>query len=156
MDVKDYLDKLEKKLEKKNLEEFWILVDRDDFKPIKDLSDKELKDKIKKKINYYAGKRIAHVTIFVKNKESSIKANDSLVHLVFGIRKISKTGLLVNVAESLKILYYKDDLENKKITFKDVQRFMKLCADGILNSSVIGGIKYSKLMDKLKEKNIKF
>ena len=156
MDVKDYLDKFEEKIDNKKLDEFWILVDRDDFKPIKDLSDKELYKKIKDKVKYYAGKRIALVKIFVKNKESSIKANDSLIHLVFDIRKISCTGLLVNVAESLKVLYYQDDLEKKKTTLKDVQRFMKLCADGILNSSVIGGIKYSKLMDKLKEKNIKF
>jgi hypothetical protein len=33
---------------------------------------------------------------------------------------------------------------------------MKLCADGIIGSSMIDGIKYSKLMDKLKEKKIKF
>ena len=84
------------------------------------------------------------------------KKNESLVDLVFGINKISETGLLVNKAESLLVLYYQDDLENKKINFKDIQRFMKLCADGILNSSVIGGIKYSKAIDKLKEKKIKF
>lgn len=156
MDIKKYLDKLEEKLEKKDLEEFWVLVDREDFKPIKGLSDKELYKKIKDKLKYYAGKRIAYVKIYVKNRESCIKKNESLVDLVFGIKKISESGLLLNEAETLLVLYYQDDLENHKITLKDTQKFMKLCADGILNSSVIGGIKFSKLMDKLKEKNIKF
>jgi hypothetical protein len=156
MDIKKYLDKLEEKFEKKDLEEFWVLVDREDFKPIKGLSDKELYKKIKDKLKYYVDKRIAYVKIYVKNRESCIKKNESLVDLVFGIRKISETCLLVDTGRTLLVLYYQDDLENHKITLKDVQRFMKLCADGILNSSVIGGIKFSKLMDKLKEKNIKF
>jgi hypothetical protein len=120
------------------------------------LSDKELYKKIKDKVKYYAGKRIAHVTIYVKNRESCIKKKENLVDLVFDIRKISDSGLLVDTGRSLLVLYYQDDLENNKITLKDVQRFMKLSADGILRSSVIGGIKFSKLMDKLKEKNIEF
>ena len=33
---------------------------------------------------------------------------------------------------------------------------MKLCADGHIGSSVIGGIEFSKIIEKLKEKNIKF
>ena len=156
MDIKKYLDKLDEKIDNKELDNFWLLVDRIDFKPIKGLSDKEFYKKIKNKIKYYAGKRIANIKIYVKNRSSCIKEKDSLVHLVFGIRKISDSGLLVSTGESLKVLYYEDDLEEKKPTLKDVQRFTKLCADGILGSSVIGGIKYSKLMEKLKEKKIKF
>jgi hypothetical protein len=156
MDIKKYLDKLDEKIDSKNLDMFWLLVDRVDFKPIKDLSDKEFRKKIKDKISYYAGKRISNVKIYVKNRNSCIKEKDSLVHLVFGIRKISDSGLVVPTGRSLKVLYYADDLEKKKPTLKDVQRFMKLCADGVIGSSMIGGIKYSKLMDKLKEKKIKF
>jgi uncharacterized protein YegJ (DUF2314 family) len=156
MDIKKYLDKLDEKIDKKDLDMFWLLVDRIDFKPIKGLSDKIFYKKIKDKIGYYAGKRIANVKIYVKNRDSSIKEHDSLVHLVFDIRKISNSGLLENVPGSLKVLYYQDDLEKNKPTLKDVQRFTKLCADRILGSSVIGGIKFSKLMDKLKEKKIKF
>jgi hypothetical protein len=156
MDVKKYLDKLDEKIDNKRLTNFWLLVDRVDFKPIKNLSDKDFYKKIKDKVNYYAGKRIANVTIYVKNKNSYIKKNDSLVHLVFDIRKISPSGLLSDTGRSLKVLYYQDDLEQNKPKLKDVQRFAKLCSDGILGSSVIGGIKFSKLMDKLKDKKIKF
>ena len=156
MDIKKYLDKLDEKIDNKDLENFWLLVDRRDFKPIKGLSDKEFYKKIKNKINYYAGKRIANVTIYVKNRNSCIKENDSLVELVFDIRKISDSGLLINSPESLLVKYYQDDLEEKKLRLKDVQRFMKLCADSVLGSSVIGGIKFSKLMDKLEDKKIKF
>ena len=155
MDIKKYLDNLDEKLDKKKLENFWLLVDRIDFKPIKDLSDKEFYKKIKNKVNYYAGKRIANVTIYVKNRASCIKKKESLVNLVFDIRKVSDTGLLDH-GRSLLVLYYEDDLDNKKPTLKDIQKFTKLCADGVLTSSVIGGIKYSKLMDKLQKNNIKF
>jgi hypothetical protein len=155
-DTLNYLNKLEAKIEKKDLEDFWMLVDREDFKPIKGLSDKELYKKIKNKLGYYAGKRIALVKINVKNESSYVKNKESLIHVVFDIRKISSSGLLDHTGSSLKVLYYEDDLEKNKLTLKDVHRFMKLCADDILGSSVIGGIKYSKLMVKLKEKKIKF
>jgi hypothetical protein len=156
MDVKKYLDKLDEKIDNKRLTNFWLLVDRVDFKPIKNLSDKDFYKKIKDNISYYAGKRVANVTIYVKNKNSYIKKNDSLVHLVFDIRKISPSGLLSDTGNSLKVLYYQDDLVHKKPTLKDVQRFAKLCSDDILGSSVIGGIKFSKLMEKLKDKKISF
>jgi hypothetical protein len=156
MDVKKYLDKLDEKIDNKRLTMFWLLVDRVDFKPIKNLSNKDFYAKIKDNINYYAGKRIASIKIYVKNKNSYIKKNKSLVELVFDIRKISPSGLLSDTGRSLLVLYYQDDLEQNKPTLKDVQRFAKLCSDGILGSSVIGGIKFSKLMDKLKDKKIKF
>jgi hypothetical protein len=156
MDIKKYLDKLDEKIDNKRLTMFWLLVDRIDFKPIKNLSDKDFYKKIKDKVNYYAGKRIANVKIYVKNKNSYIKKNDSLVHLVFGIREVSPSGLLSSTGRSLLVLYYQDDLEQNKPTLKDVQRFAKLCSDGILGSSVIGGIKFSKLIGKLKDKKINF
>ena len=156
MDTLDYLNKLSKKIKEKKLQVFWLMVDREDFKPLKNYSDKELKELFKNKIKYYAGKRIATVKFYVDNKESSIKKNESLVHLVFGIRTISDRGLFDETGLSLKVLYYQDDLDIKKPTLKDVQRFMKLCADKILRSSVFGGIKFSELMKKLEDKKIKF
>ena len=132
------------------------MVDREDFKPIKNHSDKQLKELFKNKIKYYAGKRIAIVKFFVKNREASINNDDSLVDLVFDIRIISDRGTLNDTGSSLLIKYYQDDLDKKKPTLKDVQRFMKLCADDILRSSVIGGHKYSDAMKKLKTQKIKF
>jgi hypothetical protein len=156
MSTLDYLNKLSKKIKEKKLQVFWLMVDREDFKPIKIDSDKQIKELFKNKIKYYAGKRIAIVKFFVKNKESYIEKNDSLVHLVFDIRKISDRGALNDTGSSLKIKYYQDDLDNNKPTLKDVQRFMKLCADDILRSSVIGGHKYSDAIKKLKIQKIKF
>jgi hypothetical protein len=156
MDTLEYLNKLSKKIKEKDLQVFWLMVDREDFKPIKNHSDKQLKELFKKKIKYYAGKRIATIKFFVDNKESSINKNESLVHLVFGIRKISDRGLLNETGLSLKVRYYQDDLNVKKPTLKDAQRFMKLCADETLRSSVIGGHKYSDLIKKLDTLNIKF
>jgi hypothetical protein len=156
MDTLDYLNKLAEKIENKDLEVFWLMVDRDDFKPFKNYSDKELKNLFKKKIKYYEGKRIATIKIYVKNKQSCIDKNDSLVELVFGIFKIDYNGSLDDTGMSLLVKYYKDDLDIKKPALKDVQRFMKLCANNILGSSVIGGVKFTKLMTELKNKKIKF
>ncbi len=156
MSTLEYLNKLAKKIEDKDLEVFWLMVDREDFKPIKNHSDKQIKELFKNKIKYYSGKRIAIVKFYVDNREVSIKKNDSLVHLVFDIRTISDRGTLHDTGSSLKVKYYQDDLDKKKPTLKDVQRFMKLCADDILRSSVIGGHKYSDLIKKLKTQKIKF
>jgi hypothetical protein len=134
---------------------FWLLVDRDDFKPLKNYTNKKLKEMFKNKIKYYEGKRIADIKIYVDNKESSINKHESLIHLVFGIWKISDRGLLNSTGQTLKVRYFKDDLDIKKLTLKDVQRFMQLCANNILGSSVIGGIKYSKLVKELEDKKIK-
>ena len=114
MDVKKYLDKLDEKIDNKRLTNFWLLVDRVDFKPIKNLSDKDFYKKIKDNISYYAGKRVANVTIYVKNKNSYIKKNKSLVELVFDIRKISPSGLLSDTGRSLKVLYYLHSIEFAK------------------------------------------
>ena len=122
----------------------------------KNINDKDLKEKFKNKISYYAGKRIATIKIYVKNRKSAIKKNESLIDLVFDIKKINSLGLLESTPRSLVVLYYQDDIEKKKVSLKDVHKFMKLCADGILGSSVIGGIKFSKLMNTLKEKKIIF
>jgi hypothetical protein len=156
MSTLDYLNKLSNKIKEKKLQVFWLMVDREDFKPIKIDSDKQIKELFKKKIKYYTGKRIAIVKFFVKNKELYINKNDSLVHLVFDIRTISDRGTLNDTGSSLKVKYYQDDLDKKKPTLKDVQRFMKLCADDILGSTVIGGLKYSDLMKELKTKKITF
>ena len=90
MDIQKYLDELNEKIEKKQLEKFWLLVDRDDFKPIKNISDKEFKEKINKKINYYADKRIANIKIYIKNKASYIKKNQVLLNLFLILEKYLK------------------------------------------------------------------
>jgi hypothetical protein len=156
MDTLEYLNKLKEKIIKKNLGMFWLMVDREDFKPLKNYSDKQLKDLFKNKIKYYAGKKITMVKFYVDNREISIKKNDSLVHLVFSIKEISDRGLLDDTGLSLNVSYYQDDLAIKKPTLKVIQRFMKLCSNKILRSSVIGGIKYSELIKKLVDKKIKF
>ena len=114
MDTLDYLNKLSKKIKEKKLQVFWLMVDREDFKPLKNYSDKQLKELLKKKIKYYEGKRIANVKIFVKNKESYIKKNDSLVELVFDIRKISDRGFLNDTGLSLLVKYYLHSIEFAK------------------------------------------
>jgi hypothetical protein len=152
----DYLNKLHKRVKERQIDQFWMLVDRPDFKPIKNLTNREIREKIENNLKYYAGKRIAIVKINVINDELRVKKNDSLIHLVFDIWKIDSTGYLRSSSESLKVRYYKDDLEKRKLKLKDVHRFMQLCANNILGTSVIGGLKFSVLMKKLEDKKIVF
>jgi hypothetical protein len=153
-----YLKELDKKYSKKDMNYFWVMCDNETFKPMKNYSDKEIQNKFMKNPTKYAGRSVAHITIYIKYRIGALIDNDSLIHVIITIFKIQQDGKInySSGVKTLMVLYFKDDLEKKKFKTKDVERFMRLCYDGVLRSEVLNGKPFKVLMKELKKKKIKF
>jgi hypothetical protein len=161
MDTKEmleYLKDLDKKYEKLNMRDFWVMCDTESFRPIKGLSEKELKEKLMNKPGHYGGRRIANVRIYVKDRKLAITENESLIHLIIQVFQIKEDGKLKvsGGVKTLLVLYFKEDLEKKKFRTKDAERFLKLCADGTLRSGLMNGMPYRDAIKQLHKKGITF
>ena len=80
MDSLEYLNKLKEKIIIIKSDMFWLIFDRENFKQLKNYSDKEL---FKSRIKYYADKKITIVNFYIDNKESNIKKNYSWYSILF-------------------------------------------------------------------------
>jgi hypothetical protein len=155
-EVYDYLKALEKKYAEKKLEDFWVFTDRATFKPIKESQEKVHKY-LKKNAARLAGEHIAVISVYIKPSKTYIKKNKSLVSLMITVFGIKENGTLSSIDRNgLRVYYKKKDLELRKFKLADVDRFMRLCADGILESETMIGISLRTALKKLKNKNIDF
>jgi hypothetical protein len=157
-DIKKYLKKLRKTLENKELQSFYVMVDRNDFKPMKGYdTPKDLMKMTMEKKQYYAGKRIADISLFIHDK--GIKTGEFVFSIKVVIYKIKENGKLdqnINTMTGLMVNYYPDDLENQPFKLRHVETFMRLCADDVLYIETLNGNKYKNVMKMLEKKGIDF
>jgi hypothetical protein len=155
-DIKAYLKKLKKTLASKELESFYVMCDRADFKPIKGYdTPREFNDMLQEKKQYYAGKRVADITLNVNLK--GLKEDEPVFYIKIVIYKITEEGKMLNKAgHTLGALigYYPDDLEEKPFKLKHVERLMDLVGDGLLSTDTLFGMKYTDAIKRLKKKGI--
>lgn len=150
----DYLKALAKKYEERKLEVFWVFTDRATFKPIKEPQEKVLKY-VKKNAARLAGQHIAVITVYIKASKTHIKKNKPLVSIMMTVFGIEKNGSLSTIDENSLLVYYKKkDLELRKFKLADVERFMRLCAEGILESETMIGMSLRNALKKLDKMNI--
>ena len=64
MDIETYYNKLKEKIDDKELNNFWIICKRTDFKPIKNKNKKEIRNYINERLQYYKNKNIANIKIY--------------------------------------------------------------------------------------------
>lgn len=157
-DIKKYLKKLGKTLKDKDLESFHVMCDRVDFKPMKGYHvPKDLMDMFAERIQYYAGKRVAHISLYTHPE--GLKTGRFVFSIKIEIYKILDNGRLshsINDTRGVMINYEPDDLERRRFHLKDVEKFMRLCADGTLYIETLNGQWYKKVLKMLKKKGIDF
>jgi len=157
-DIKKYLKKLKKTLEEKELESFYVMVDRTDFKPIKGYyTPGDLMKMTMEKKQYYAGKRIARISLYTNLK--GLKTNESIFSTKIVIYKILENGKLnfdINDMVGIRVNYYPDDFEKRRFRLKDVEKFMRLCADNVIYIETLNGNKYKNVLKILEKKGIDF
>lgn len=157
-DIKKYLKKLRKTLENKELQSFYVMVDRNDFKPMIGYdTPRDLMKMTMEKKQYYAGKRIADISLFIHEK--GIKSGEFVFSIKVVIYKIKDNGKLdqnINTMAGLMVNYYPDDLEHKPFKLRHVETFMRLCADDVLYIETLNGNKYKKVIKMLEKKGIDF
>lgn len=155
-DIKAYLKKLKKTLVSKELESFYVMCDRTDFKPIKGYdTPKEFNSMLQEKKQYYGGKRVADITLNVNRK--GLKDDEPVFYIKIVIYKITDEGKMLNKAGQVQgalIGYYPDDLEERPFKLKHVERLMHLVGGDILSTDTLFGMKYMDVIRKLKKKGI--
>lgn len=151
-----YLKKLKRTLVSRELESFYVMCDRSDFEPIKGYgTPKEFNDMLQERKQYYAGKRVADITLNVNKK--GLKEKEPVFYIKIVIYKITEEGKMLNKAgKTLGALigYYPDDLEERPFKLKHVERLMQLVGDGYLNIDLFNGNTYQYIVKHLKKKGI--
>jgi len=157
-DIKKYLKKLKKTLEEKELESFYVMVDRTDFKPMKGYdTPRDLMKMTVEKKQYYAGKRIADISLYTNLK--GLKTDEFIFSIKIVIYKILENGKLsFNIKDTvgIRVNYYPDDFEKRRFRLKDVEKFMRLCADNVIYIETLNGNKYKNVLKILEKKGIDF
>lgn len=155
--VKLNILKFMKKVNDKNMEpNFWTIVDRSDFKPLKKSiksnkkttksnihSLKEITDNIiNKKTEYYKNKKFAEIKIHF-HKSVILKCDDikyyrkirtkpiiTITITMYPTNDYGKISLLKK--KELKVNYYIDDLRNLNFKMKNIEVLMRLLSDNVV------------------------
>jgi hypothetical protein len=178
--IKKNLTRFNNKIIDKNLDtNFWIIVDRADFKPLKRIintknkeikvnihSIKEIRDNIlDEKGEYYKEKKFSDIKITIDEdileqindiKEYKNLKNKILLFVHIIIYPIDTNGELdIENKWELKVKYFIDDFRNINFKLKNIEVLMRLVADNIVSTKSANGISYKNLsvkIDKDKDK----
>lgn len=154
-DAKKYLKQLEKTLRVKELESFYVMCDRSDFKPMRYDTPRDLMNMFAEKIQYYRGKRVAYISLFTNVK--GLKTNELVFSIKIVVYRIKDNGRLdQDYVRGLLVNYQPDDFERRKFRLKDVEKFMRICADEILNTETLNGNWYKNIIKMLKKRGVDF
>lgn len=172
-EIKFNLENFNHKLINKDLKDnFWIIADRIDFKPLtKDIVvNKKI---IKKNINtikdikeiylgekweYYKEKKFAQIHVFIDeelltNLEKSIYKNIKnkiILSVNIKIYLIDHNGnIKLNNKWELKVNYNVQDLTNIHFKLKNIEVLMRLAYDSVITTNNIKGINYKTLLTKI-------
>ena len=149
--MEEYFNKLKDKIKEKKLNEFWILSDRSDFKPIKTTNEKSIKKMLKDKSQYYKNKHICNVKLIFKSniKFSKIDEEEWIFSIVIDVYNIDEDGKLDNDDISLLTIYYDaNDLINNKFTLAELNEMIGIATDRKVVTDLTG-IKYSSYIKKI-------
>jgi hypothetical protein len=154
----EYLKELDTKYTERNMTYFWAMCDNETFKPMKKYSDRQIEAKFMKNPERYKGRWVANIKVYIDNTKHAVKQDDSLIDVIYNIFKVKNNGEIDfdGRAKTLRALYFKDDLNKRKFKSKDIEKFMKLCYEGVLRSDVLNGKPFKLLMKELKKKKIDF
>ncbi len=156
--MEEYIVKLREKVKSRKMGFFWLMPNRKDFKPII-FSEKEMTQRITDNLSKYAGKQIANVRcILAPDPKRAIARDECLVRFSVTVYTIREDGhmKMTNRSTGVTVEYYEDDLNDRKFAFKDMERFVKLCAEGHISSDAIQGRTFKQHIDALKKKRIIF
>ena len=175
--IKKNLVSFNKKIISKNMNNnFWVIADRSDFKPLKKIniknnkeiktnihSIKEIRDNILDiKGEYYKDKKFADIKITINdeilekiniiNEYKNIK-NKVILNIHITIFLIDSTGNLnLNDKWELKVNYYIDDFRTLNFKLKNIEVLMRLVMDSVITTKSISGINYKTLLEKINNK----
>ena len=159
MEDNNYLEELRDKLEKKQLDDFWIYLDNKKFKPLHYTKD-EILDIIQEDLDTYIDNKFAHIRIGIKKniKDYSINHENvfSIRIVIYTITKKGKFGRSSELMWGCLIKYDLFDLLDRKFSIDDLKIILDSVNKTIITSDGISGMIYEDMIKALKKNKIKF
>lgn len=158
-DIENYYNKLKEKINDKELNDFWVLCNKTDFKPFqKNVSKTAIKKLIKEDIDNFSKKYLANISIVFKPKINfdKIKPDDKILTIKIYIYLVSKDGKIdTSIADtwSLTIHYSLNELENNKFSMTELDKMVESVRKKKVISDLVG-ISYTDWINN-KKKSIK-
>jgi hypothetical protein len=154
-DVRKYLTELDKKLEERELHNFWVMSGSKSFKPIKNVRVRDIKAMLADRVEHYKNKRIAEVDVWMNPKK--IDTGGFVMSIKVVVCQISEEaeierrpydtwGVCVN--------FYPEELRMTRFSLKMVEVFMRLAHNKTLVTDTLNGMRYTNLLKKLKKMKI--
>jgi len=154
-DVKEYLTELMQKLADRELDNFWVMSDNADFKPIKRITKAEIKKKLAKKPQYYRGKHIAEVDVWMNPKKVDTKEFVmSIKVMIFEIDEDGEIDKKSYKVWGICVNFMTEDLKKIKFSLKLVEALMRLANDKTYMNDTLNGELYKNFLSKLKKYKI--
>jgi len=142
--MEEYLNKLEKDLSDKKLDNFWVLLN-DEFKAIKK-SKTEIKKMLKDDLDKYQNKKIANIELYTNINGISKKSWIFGIKItIYEIDENCKIDTTSNSVWGAYIKYNEDELKNNKFKLNSLEKLVKKVGDKKLTSSLITGINFSEV-----------
>ncbi len=148
--MEQYLEKLKKDLDKKNINNFWVLCDHETFKIIKDTKENIIK-KLQNNPDKYGNQNIAFISLVTNN--AGFKKNDWIFAIKINIYQINEKGKINQTpydSWGLILKYLESDLEEKKFKIEYVEKLIDLVNEKIIVSA-LDGIYYNDFLKKIKK-----
>jgi len=142
--MEDYLTELNKDINDKNLDNFWVICN-EEFKPIKK-SKSEVKKILKEKAEKYANKKIANIQLIIHDK--GIQSDSWVFAIKITIFIIDTNGNIEKSPEDqwgLHLKYNQDELLKHKFKFGYLEKLLKKVVSKKVTSNMLFGSYYSEL-----------
>ena len=166
-DFIDYYQKLQDKISEKEINNFWVICDRIDFKPIKNISKVDIQKYILGKVQYYREKTLANVK-FIFESDTKLKKHinsktglldDSALVLtikiyIYCINNDGKIDYDDSNTWSLVISWTKDELNNNHFTIDELKKMIDTAYLRKIMSDM-AGISYTSWLNRFNKLNKK-
>ncbi len=161
-DFLDYYEKLQDKISEKEINNFWLICDRADFKPIKNMTKDDIQKYILNKVQYYRGKTLANIRFIFKsntelkkhtNKETGLLDDNATILIIkIYIYFINNEGEIdyddANTW-SLVVSWTKKELNNNHFTIDELKKMIETAYLRKIMSDM-SGISYTSWLNRFR------
>jgi hypothetical protein len=152
-----YLDSLREKLKEKNLYNFWTFPDRSGFKKIKDYNRQKMQNFVDKDTKKYADRNIVEISIITFHRSEddskySFKNMGTFLGIDISVKPIDKNGKIKSRDTwGGRFVWNAEDFKTTKISFKLLEKIMKIVVDDRMSFASITGTPVTRLLTDLKK-----
>jgi hypothetical protein len=153
----NHLNDISKKLKEHKLFSFWYFPDQKGFKnKLNKMGYEDVEKMVKKDISNYKNRLITQIRICTMHGDTTGFAAQYGVLLTASANtyKIEENGKLTDIEYAIKIRWNEDDFKVSKLTFKLLERMMRISAAKKYKCVETFGCKLTEIVSDLKKKKL--